>query len=198
MTTRMTVADTELGIVRVFALNLAEAEVPRFTGRSAGDQDAPLPAPDADTPLRRALGADWLDQAFVDVFDVKTLSELGLSGYLIDGMGIAETQIVPDRARLDRQKGFVVTVMSRAFGGRAQRLSIRAPLAWLATYTEERPPVVFEPLPAAAARGVLGGPGGASADSGRRGGSHLLLGLVIFVGLAVGLLVLVAIARGNG
>ena len=50
--------------------------------------------------LGRALGKAPDDPSRVEVFPVSNLEGLGLAGYLIEGCGVAESQIAPDRSRL--------------------------------------------------------------------------------------------------
>jgi hypothetical protein len=135
MTERMEVKEGERGRVRVFAVDLAPSELAAFRD------------PDGDWPLKAALGADTLDPAHVEAFPVSDLEGLGLSGYLSEGHGIPDDQLADMRARLDAQTGPVMVLTSRAFHGTAQTLTPRAPLRLLASFTEERPPVSFAPLP---------------------------------------------------
>ena len=113
--------------------------------------------------LRRdkaALVADLLrdpdlDPAFVEIFDLADLSGVGLAGYLTEGLGVPDAAVAADRTRLDALPGPVLILLSKALHGRAVTLTPDPRLTLQGSYVEDRPPVHFEPLPSAAARGVL-------------------------------------------
>ena len=157
MSERITIHPHETGTVRVFRIDLTPAGIAGF---------------DAAT----ALGAEHLDAAEAEVFDVADLAGLGLSGYLSEGMGIPEEELAPMRAHLDVITGHVLVLPSRAVaGGTGQTLAPRAPLIHVGTFHEDRPPVSFDPLPDAAARGNAGAGGPAPAPGRQRGGWGTLL-----------------------
>ena len=168
MTDRISIKPTEHGVVRVFAVDLAPGEIPEFT-----DQDG-------DWPLKNALGAEALDPRHVDVFPVSDLDELGLSGYLEQGHGIAADELADMRGRLDALSGHVLIVTSRAFEGQAQELTPRAPLRLIGSFNEEAAAVSFDPLPSGAARGITGGKPGPS-DAAMSGRIASLALLVLFL-----------------
>ena len=148
MSDRMQVPADERGTVRLFTVDL---DAPRIAAlRAADDEDE---SPGLRDTLQTALGASALDPDHVELFDVGDLSGLGLSGYLTEGLGVAEADVMRDRTRLDALRGHVLVVLSRAFEGEAQTLRTRAPLRWMGTWQEERPPVSFDPLPDESARG---------------------------------------------
>ncbi|MCM2561612.1 aspartate carbamoyltransferase catalytic subunit [Lutimaribacter sp. EGI FJ00015] len=144
MTDRMKISATEAGLVRVFAIDLPADAVAEFT-----DPDAPDIA-----AIRDALGAEVLSPDHVDFLRVTELGELGLDGYLVDGLGVAQDEIAADRARLRALRGYVLVLPSRAFAGTAQELSPRTPLRWIGTYAEPGPQNNFTPLTSAAAQGA--------------------------------------------
>lgn len=72
--------------------------------------------------LSAALGATVLDPAQVDIVDVAELGELGLSGYLAAGMGVAGV----DALALAAVQGPVALIRSAAFKGEAQVLQLPA------------------------------------------------------------------------
>ena len=131
----------ERHVLRVFTLNLPAAEVAQL--------------PDKADLLAALLGVEVLDAAGVEVFDLADLAGLGLAAYLVEGNGAAEAQIAADRDRLDALTGAVLILHSAAFEGRATRLHPDPRLRLIGTYSEDPPPVRFEPLPDAAARGLL-------------------------------------------
>ena len=143
----------ERHVLRVFTLNLPAAEV------------AQLPRK-ADL-LAALLGVEALDAAGVEVFDLADLAGLGLAAYLVEGNGAAEAQIAADRDQLDALTGAVLILHSAAFGGRATRLHPDPRLHLIGTYGEDLPPVRFEPLPDAAAKGLLPQGRPAATDTGR-------------------------------
>lgn len=143
MSDRMRVTATEHGVVRVFAIDLPSEQAADLA--DDGDLDG----------IRRALGATELDADFVEIFTVSDLVPMGLSGFLIEGMGVAPEELGSDAARLDAQKGYVAVVMSKAFGGSPQMLKTQAPLRWLGSWREERTPMPITPLRSASAKGLI-------------------------------------------
>jgi hypothetical protein len=142
MSAPMKISNTESGIVRLFTVDLPPEEIAKFTTRNGR------------WPLAEALGADALDPEYIDVFDVSDLQGLGLSTYLTDGHGIPAGQLDPMRARLEALQGTVMVITSRAFSGQAQTITPRAPLNLIASFSEDRAPVSFDPLPDAGAKGA--------------------------------------------
>ncbi len=182
MSERFEVKENERGIVRLFAVDLPAQEIERFAER---DYEADVDDPP--WPLQDALGVTYLDEDFVELFPVEDLTGLGLTGYMTEGLGIAEADVDQDRARLEGLKGHLLFVFSSAFGGFADTLRPRAPLRWVGTYVEETAPVTFEPLSSEAARGeVTGGQATVPAHRGR-GSLLVVVGIVIvlLIGMAV-------------
>ncbi len=110
----------EAGLVRLFKLNMRPEEA-RF-----------LNEPGA---AAQALGVGSLDETQIEVFPVTDLEELGLPGYLREGLGVPEQHI--DAEKLRKVEGWVMVVRSRAFGGRAAELRPGAKLELIGTYAEE-------------------------------------------------------------
>ncbi|MEM8536830.1 MAG: hypothetical protein AAGF56_03105 [Pseudomonadota bacterium] len=138
MSERFDIKAGERGVIRLFTVHLAKADAETFAERDLMT---------GDWPLSRALGVEDINTDFVDLFAVEDLGELGLTGYMIDGLGIDEAAIDEDRARLETVQGFVLVVLSSAFKGLSVSLLPRAPLRWIGTYFEDRSPVQFEKLP---------------------------------------------------
>lgn len=181
----MQVSSSERGLVRLFAVDLPGDEIENF--RSAKiNSDGEL----AEWPLDDALGFSFLDEDFIELFDVIDLEDLGLTGYMVEGLGIAQKDVDEDAARLAAQKGWILVVLSAAFGGVAQTLTPKAPLRWIGTYKEDGAPVHFELLPDASAKGP--GPTGGETPPAPSSNPHmtLLLALVAlpFVALVLGVL----------
>jgi hypothetical protein len=146
MTDRFEIKAQEHGIVRLFTVN-KDAEPPIMSVEKDWDAD-PVDPP---WPLRDALGVEYLDSDFIELFDVSDLEGVGLPQYMIDGLGVAEAEVEQDRARLEAIRGMVLVVLSSAFGGFAGTLTPKSPLRWVGTYTEDRAPVSFQPLHSEAA-----------------------------------------------
>lgn len=135
MSAPIQISNTEAGIVRLFTVDLPPEQIATFTARNGR------------WPLAEALGADTLDPDFIDVFDVDDLKGLGLTTYLADGHGIPDDQLAAMRPRLEGLRGTVMVITSRAFSGQAQTITPRAPLNLIASFTEDRTPARFDPLP---------------------------------------------------
>jgi len=175
MSERIQVRAGDSGRVWVFAVDLDPDQLDSFKRRNGS------------WPLREALGAEVLDPDDVEVFPVSDLQGLGLSSYLEQGHGIAAADLEGLRERLDAQKGAVMVLTSRALRDREQTLSPRAPLRLLASLSEERAPVSFEPLPSEAATGTVASATAAPAPRGGQGrlGALILVAVVILAVLAV-------------
>ncbi|WP_137701688.1 hypothetical protein [Marimonas lutisalis] len=172
MSTVIEIPADEHGVIRLFAVDLEGDAARRFNRRNGT------------WPLRDALGAETLDPAHVECFDLSDLAGLGLSGYLDEGLGVPTSELSGLRPRLDALRGWVAVITSRAFAGVSQRLTPRPPLRLIATLHEERPPVIFERLPSEAAKGRLSATGTAPAPTRGRGWIAPLLLVLALVALA--------------
>lgn len=170
MTTLVIPAHDRLG-VRVFQAALTPDEMRRDKGRL----------------VQALLGDPDIDPAHVELFEVADLSDLGLAGYLTEGLGIADAALVADRPRLDALKGPVLILLSQALHGREVTLTPDPRLTLIGTYREDRPPVHFEPLPTTAATGTLTPALPPDRTPQRPGSAFLLLGLALVLGTAVAL-----------
>jgi hypothetical protein len=145
----------------VFALDMAAQEVAALSRHDPAAVSAfnPIPTPaERPDPVAALLGVDALDPDFVEIFDLADLAGLGLSSYLATGNAIPEAQLAPDRARLDALQGPVLILFAAAFANRPVTLHPDPRLTLIGSYAEEIPPVEFEPLPDAGAKGSLGQP----------------------------------------
>lgn len=149
--------------VRLFAAALTPDDLGRDKARLAAE----------------LLGDPDLDPAFIEVFDLADLADVGLSDYLTEGLGVPEAAVTPDRARLDAMTGPVLILLSRALHGRALTLRPDPRLSLIGTWAEDRPPVHFEPLPSATARGTLSPDPPADATPPRPGTAFRLLGAAL-------------------
>ena len=100
-------------------------------------------------------GATSLDPDHIDLFDMNDLSGMPLADYLTEGHGIAEDELAPLRAQLDRVKGRVIVMRSAAFERLGQKMRVIAPLRWIATFGEAQDPVPLEKPRAETATGVV-------------------------------------------
>lgn len=137
MSDPLTIAAGEHGVTRVFALEMRPEQAEFLREPGAADQ---------------VLGGTNLDPAQIDVIRLSDLEELGLAGYLLEGCGIPEDQIAPDRARLAALKGYVLVLRSRAFGGRAAQLAPAPGVRLIASYAEPTTDWRGETLSAESAR----------------------------------------------
>ncbi len=176
MSDKITVKAGDRGLVWVFAVDLDGDALKAFTRQNGSWR------------VQEALGVETLDPEHVDIFPVKDLAGVGLAGYLEDGLGVPEAQLADTRSMLDATTGTVMVLTSKAFGGAAQTFTPRAPLRLLASFSEDRPPVAFEPLPSEAATGSVGGPGPGPdlpEQRNRMGSLLLLVALVLITALAL-------------
>ncbi|MDJ0627884.1 MAG: hypothetical protein QNJ44_06455 [Rhodobacter sp.] len=141
MTTALEVAQGEREVVRVFALDLDPPTARGFKTPPEGNGAA--------WPLPEALGVSVLDPDYVEVFPAGDLKGVGLPAYLIEGQGIDDAVIAPDRAALEAEEGHIVIVLSAAFGGSAQTLTPKPPLRHIGTYrlAEAEAPRATAPAP---------------------------------------------------
>jgi len=133
---KISVPAHEAKVVRLFAIDLDEDALIAFRD-PVYDGDG-----NADWALKKALGATLLDEDFIEVFHVSDLEDMGLAGYLTEGVGIPSSQVAEHHASLSALKGYVLLIMSAAFDGFANELNIKAPLRHVATLTEDRAPVL--------------------------------------------------------
>lgn len=137
--TSLTIPAHDRDGVRVFTARLPPDDLKRDKARLAAE----------------LLGDADLDPAFVEIFDLADLSGLGLPGYLAEGLGVPDSALAADRARLGAVTGPVLILLSKALHGRAVTLIPDPRLTLVGSYVEEHPAVHFEPLPTAAAEGIL-------------------------------------------
>lgn len=169
MSTRMEVAANEMGLVRLFTVDLPPKEALGLKER-----------PEALPPL---LGVEALEDGQWELFDLRDLAGMGLESYLAEGHGIDAADLEPMRWQLDALEGVVLLLRSAALAERPATLAPRAPLRWIATFGEARAPVPLQSdLSSESARGGL-----APAPETGRGprGSLVLLALGILLTAAI-------------
>ena len=177
----VTIPATETGMVRVWAIRLPLTRAPAFA------------RPGPDWPLKAALGADWLDPAKVEAFDVADLAGLGLAGYLTAGHGVDEDALAPDADRLAAVDGWVAVVPSSAFGGRAQEIDPQAPLDFLGAWPELRARPATDRLVSEAASGGIA-PAPEPAPPPPKGGAALWVSVAVAVAVLVAAALLMLLA----
>lgn len=119
----LNVTEGERETVRVFAVDLDASAAARWL--------------EVGSNLEAALGAK-LDPAHIETFPATDLAGLGLSQYLIDGYGIAEADVAPDRAALDAAQGHLLLLRARAFRGAEVALDPKPPLQVLGAYGQAK------------------------------------------------------------
>ena len=163
----------ERGRIRVFSLSMSKDEAENLE-------------------LGRALGKAPDDPSRVEVFPVSNLEGLGLAGYLIEGCGVAESQIAPDRSRLDALDGHEMLLFSRAFPEGDVTLHPEPALTLIGTYDEVRPAPPSAPVESQSAAPYTGAPKPSPRDTraaSRRAGA-LFFVLVMLLVVVVAVLVL--------
>ncbi len=183
MSVEIPITATEHGTVRIFAINLPPEEA------KVWETDAAK----SDRLIETALGADQIDHEHLEVIDVEAVKALGLSTYLIDGLGLPEALVARDRARLDALSGRVLIMWSTAFAGQEQVLKPGRQVTLIGTYREEPGAGIFEPIQSEAAKGSIGTPDDEQASPARSKPPWGLL--AAFAGVALLVLALMAIAR---
>ena len=118
----ISIAAGERGVIRVFALDMGPEQA-KF-----------LLEPGA---LAQVLGIEDLDMDHAEIFPLSDLEDLGLVGYLRDGCGISSQELQPHLPRFERLNGYVLLLRSRAFGGKACRLTPAEAIKLIATIKED-------------------------------------------------------------
>lgn len=150
----ITIPAAERHRLRLFSLDVPPSDLDRLTRPEGALPDGAALSARAEL-LAALMGVGAIDGDFVEVFDAADLADLGLEGYLAEGGNIPADQIDPDRARLAKMHGPVLVLFSRALQGAAATLYPDPRLTLIGTYVEDVPPIHFEPLPSAAAKGTL-------------------------------------------
>jgi len=171
----------ERGVTRVFELQLEGPVAAEWT-RNPG-------------AIAQAMGVGAIDKNFAEVFPVSTLGELGLRGYLAEGYGLDPDDLEKDAAALDALNGYVLVVMSRAFGENDAPLAIQPPLRPAAIFREPQAVPDFQPLRSEAAEGRIPPASAApSAQTSRRAPA----GIIILMAILVGAMIVAVLGLGGG
>lgn len=133
------VRESEHRVYRLFAIDLPEAQIPAFVRPDVNNTGG------HDYPLRDALGLSELDERQVQILHLSELGGLGLTGYLQEGLGIAEADLDADAERLDALEGFVAVLPSRAFSG-PTLIVPKPPVSLVGAYAEHEAATDFTVL----------------------------------------------------
>lgn len=137
MSEDLDVPEREHGRVRVFAVNMPPEEVQPLIDAWAQDEISAVSRPTAEA-AQSLLGCDGLDTGEIELFPVKDLEGVGLTGYLADGHGVPMAQLAPDKTRLDALEGYVLLVLSAAFRSQPASIVPNATVTLVGTYGQPR------------------------------------------------------------
>ncbi len=176
MSAAIAIPANERGMIRVFAVNAAAAEI--------AEQLKTLPKADL---ARQFLNAPHLDTTSVELFHLDDLTGMGLATYLAEGYAVEEDALAADRIKLDVLDGYVLLLFSESFKGAASGLTPTATLTLIGTYSEVRPAVSGAPIDATSAQPYSGAaPQTPPAQArGQAGSAMVALALVVLSGLAL-------------
>jgi len=126
------------------------------------------------------LGIDSVDAAGVEVFQIVDLGDLGLAGYLRDGIDAQEADLARDRVKLAALDGWFMLVHSRAFEGKAMTLQPDPKLTLIGTYRQQGADTAAIEIVSEAAQPYSGTPRNppVSAPDTRRAGSLVVAALI--------------------
>lgn len=123
--TQINVPALEQGVTRVFALSLTSREARQLR--------------DTELMQKAALGVDHLVPSGVEIFALDDLGEMGLVGYLREGVDAQEEALTRDRAKLSALQGWVMILHSSAFEGAAVTLELGRAITLIGTYGQTEP-----------------------------------------------------------
>ena len=132
------------------------------------------------------LGAPDLDPAGVEVVALNDLGDLGLIGYLREGVDAQESDLRRDAAKLVALEGHVLLLHSTAFGGKAVTLTPDPMLTLIGTYAQTPPNNRTVSLGVEAAQPYTGAaPTQATTSTSQRGLGSLVVLLCALMGIAL-------------
>ncbi|MGR3503150.1 hypothetical protein [Pseudaestuariivita sp.] len=135
----LTIAAHDHGRVDVFSIDLPAAEAAQF---------------DADPARLGVLLGETPLATQVDIFDTAVMGDLGLHGYLREGIGVPEEALAPHAATLGNITHAVV-LRAEAFPERPVTLHPQPPLNHVVTLGERAAEVDLTPLQSTSASGSL-------------------------------------------
>lgn len=143
MTDKLAVSEHEVGLYRVFALDLPASQITAFT------------TPDGDAyPLRDALSLAHLDPQHVQILDLKDLQALGVEAYLSEGLGLTKAKYASALPRIEAREGHIAVIASAAFQ-RPEIIVPKPPVAFIALLQEDAPKTAFVDLSTPSAEGTI-------------------------------------------
>jgi len=116
----------EVGVTRVFSLSMDAAAAKRLR--------------DDATVQTKALGTTPQNPSGIQVFPVSDLGELGLAGFLREGVDADAQDIARDQAKLAALDGWVLLVHSSAFSAEGAMVKPAAALTLIGTYGQTPAP----------------------------------------------------------
>lgn len=166
----MTEIATDPETIHVFAVDLPMREAVEFADDGAA--------------LTRALGGVNAEPKRVVALDSRTLGDLGLPNYLVEGEGVTEAAIEQDAATLASVNGPIIILRPRAVG---EAFRPQEPLRHLGSYRLDRGTPPGMPLRAASAESAAAGVPPAAPSPATR--DRRASGAVAMAALAVALVV---------
>lgn len=141
-----------------------------------------------DDPERQKalLGVDNLHASGTEVFAISDLGDLGLAGYLREGIDANQADINRDTARLAALEGWVMLVHSSAFGGHAVTLKPAPELTLVGTYAQTREDKPAVELQSDAAQPYTGtGAEPVEQTPAQRSSGSLVVAVLAVIGIAI-------------
>lgn len=118
------VTQNEHGRVRIFLLGYrVSMEVQHF---------------EAVDRLAAALGLETLVSEDVQIVDLSTIRDMGLSSFLSEAYGVSDEELAPLNDTLEDLKGHIAILRSGAFGGAALTIPMSDEVRFIATLNEPR------------------------------------------------------------
>ncbi|WP_368186247.1 hypothetical protein [Aestuariibius sp. HNIBRBA575] len=170
--------------VWVFAIDLPDTAIAAFQAETYSDHGELR-----DWPLCDALGLDWLDHDFIEVFEAQTMQEYGFARYLTEANGLDEDAVGADADQLNALTGHVLLVFSDAV--RSKTLSPKPPLRLIGHYPDANPIAPMDKLYAKSAQGNLSKPAKKVKSDAAIGGKIALYAMIVMFAI-VGMMIWVA------
>ncbi|MEL7213612.1 MAG: hypothetical protein AAGK92_13195 [Pseudomonadota bacterium] len=148
MSDSLAIGENEVGLYRIFALDLSPGEVTAFTTpvvNAIGDDDY---------PLRDALGVNNLDEQHVQIVDIKELKTIGLETYLSEGLGVKKADYAAILPALEALNGPAAVIATAAFE-RPEIIVPTGPVSFIGLLKEDKPHQAFIDLSVTSAEGLI-------------------------------------------
>ena len=131
---------------------------------------------------------DHLDDKQIEGAVVEDLAGIGLSGFLVEGIGVDRSLIEQDIPKIDALTGSVVIVKGAAFDGAHIPLMPKSPLTHVGSWHLVAAPSTLEPLVAETAKGSVSQSAAIPAAPRNRYSLWMLIGigLILLIGLLFG------------